>query len=61
MSHTTEITATTTAIEVQSDRAASIKDAGRVKFGGSCIRYDDAATRTRDSGKVKVGGSCLRF
>jgi hypothetical protein len=61
MSHTTEITATTSAIEAQADRSASVKDAGRVKFGGSCIRFDDAATRTRDNGKVKVGGSCLRF
>jgi hypothetical protein len=61
MSHTTENTATTSIIEVQVDRSSSTKDAGRVKFGGACVRFDDGASRTKDSGKVKFGGACVRF
>ena len=37
--------------------AASIKDTGRVKVGGTAIRF----TATRDAGRVKVGGTAIRF
>ncbi len=62
MSHTFESAATRMITnDVRAERVASTKDDGRVKFGGSGIRFTDAPASTKDAGRVKVGGSSIRF
>lgn len=66
MSHIIEVVATQTDAREnlgsnRIDVPASTTDAGRVKIGGSCIRFVNASASTKDAGRVKVGGSCIRF
>jgi hypothetical protein len=66
MSHTIDTSATrSNANEVKADSlvavSGSTKDAGRVKFGGSGIRFTDAPASTKDAGRVRFGGSGIRF
>ena len=66
MSHNIDATATgLNTNEVAVDRSVvvsgSTKDAGRVKFGGSGIRFTDAPASTKDAGRVRFGGSGIRF
>ena len=49
----------------QSDRPATVvgntKDLGRVKIGGSSIRFTTAHANTKDTGRVHIGGSSIRY
>ena len=49
----------------QSDRPTTVvgntKDAGRVKIGGSSIRFATAHANTKDKGRVHIGGSSIRY
>jgi hypothetical protein len=56
MAQSNETTTVTKSASAEATKAApATKDAGRVKVGGSSIRF------TEDSGRVKLGGSSMRF
>ena len=52
-------------MQPQSDCPATVagntKDSGRVKIGGSSIRFTAAHANTRDTGRVHIGGSSIRY
>ena len=66
MSHTKDLTATSNDVAgLQLEQlvvvGGSTKDAGRVKIGGSGIRFIDTPASTKDSGRVRIGGSGIRY
>ena len=53
----TEINVAIKTTEVAQTRSDSVKDAGRVRVGAGCMRFET----TKDAGRVRVGAGCMRF
>jgi hypothetical protein len=48
-------------VDTKADASVSTKDLGRVKLGGSAMRFGASDAATKDSGRARFGGSAMRF